>query len=308
MPNDLLVLEKGLLPSPQPPTYMIAGFHQEANQGNVSTGIPTYLIEKTKARKVGRINGSFGFSPFVRYQDGLIVEHILANDFYYTEHNGKGIVIFLGSLPVPNERLDNPYEDLHTYADALLDGAQELNVRRIVSSTGRFTEVPYGRGRIITTTYNLPQLKEELSNLGLTFPPNFVRSSDGNIIIMNHAAQRNLEVVRMSARVPAYSITDENGPLVIRTDYRAFLDILIRIKSMFEINIDLSDLERRSEELTTEWRQMFDNLRKNPDINHYLESVEQRYDVQQSEESDNMDPRLRAELNQILRGTGEDRR
>ncbi len=54
MSNDLLVLEKGIIKT-QKPTFMIAGFNQWANAGNVSTGIPEYLIEKLHARRVGHI-------------------------------------------------------------------------------------------------------------------------------------------------------------------------------------------------------------------------------------------------------------
>ena len=52
--NDLLVLEKETI-KPGKPTFMIAGFTQWANAGNVSSGIPEYLIGKLNARRVGHI-------------------------------------------------------------------------------------------------------------------------------------------------------------------------------------------------------------------------------------------------------------
>jgi len=44
MTNNLLMLEKEIV-NPEKPTFMIAGFNQWANAGNVSSGIPNYLIE-----------------------------------------------------------------------------------------------------------------------------------------------------------------------------------------------------------------------------------------------------------------------
>jgi len=54
MSNDLLVLEKEIVKL-EKPTFMIAGFNQWANAGNVSSGIPEYLIEKLNARRAGHI-------------------------------------------------------------------------------------------------------------------------------------------------------------------------------------------------------------------------------------------------------------
>ena len=34
---------------------MIAGWHQWADAGSISSGLPLYLIEQTQARKIGRI-------------------------------------------------------------------------------------------------------------------------------------------------------------------------------------------------------------------------------------------------------------
>lgn len=54
MTNNLLVLEKEII-NPEKPTFMIAGFNQWANAGDVSSGIPDYLIENLGTERLGYI-------------------------------------------------------------------------------------------------------------------------------------------------------------------------------------------------------------------------------------------------------------
>ena len=54
MSSDLLILEKEIV-KPENQIFMVAGFNQWANAGNVSSGIPEYLIEKLHARRIGHI-------------------------------------------------------------------------------------------------------------------------------------------------------------------------------------------------------------------------------------------------------------
>ena len=98
MSNDLLVLEKGIIKT-QKPTFMIAGFNQWANAGNVSSGIPEYLIEKLHARRIGHIRkddfyifqlpgNHFMFRPPVKYVEGY------EEDYQEEPINNLGKVLF----------------------------------------------------------------------------------------------------------------------------------------------------------------------------------------------------------------------
>ena len=172
MTNDLLILEKENIKS-EKPTFMIAGFNQWANAGNVSSGIPEYLIEKLNARRVGHIRkgdfyifqlpGShFTFRRPVKYvegyEEGYQEEPI--NEFHYTEISGKGLVIFIGTEP-------NQHEDV--YVNTLLDGAKELGVKRIIVPAGVGGEVPFDKERLVSCTYSLKQLHGELRTYAVTF-------------------------------------------------------------------------------------------------------------------------------------------
>ena len=162
MSNDLLVLKKEIIKL-EKPTFMIAGFDQWANAGNVSSGIPEYLIEKLHARKVGHIRkddfyifqlpGShFMFRPQVKYVEGYEEDYKEEpiNDFHYAEIGEKGLIIFIGTEP--NQRED-------VYVNTLLDGAKELGVKRIIVPAGVGGEVPFDKERPVSCTYSLKQMQ-----------------------------------------------------------------------------------------------------------------------------------------------------
>jgi len=279
MTNDLLVLEKEII-KPEKPTFMIAGFNQWANAGNVSSGIPEYLIEKLNARRVGHIRkddfyifqlpGShLMFRSPVKYVAGYEEDYQEEpiNDFHYTEISGKGLIIFIGTEP-------NQHEDV--YVNTLLDGAKELGVKRIVVPAGVGGEVPFDKERRIGCTYSLKQMQEELKNYALAFS-NYNRNATIGMVINHYSKERGIESVRMSARTPSYQI-----PLTSSSDKRAMYDILRRIRYMFGINLDLSDLEKESKQQISDFenalkRLYMSNPGLEPQISTYMEQIGEEF-------------------------------
>jgi hypothetical protein len=118
---------------------MIAGWRQWADAGAMSSGLPQYIIDQTKARKIGSINpnGFYLFQipgthdlvrPVVQFDEGYasFVE-TRSNDLYYSGDDQHGTLIFLG---------DEPHLDVERYTDALLHIAETFNVNRIVGFGG----------------------------------------------------------------------------------------------------------------------------------------------------------------------------
>lgn len=279
MTNDLLVLEKEIIKS-EKPTFMIAGFNQWANAGNVSSGIPEYLIEKLHARRVGHIRkddfyifqlpGShFMFRPPVKYVEGYEEDYQEEpiNDFHYAEISEKGLIIFIGTEP-------NQHEDV--YVNTLLDGAKELGVKRIIVPAGVGGEVPFDKERLVSCTYSLKQMQEELKTYAVTFS-NYDKNATIGMVINHYSKERGIESVRMSARTPSYQLS-----LPIYSDKRAMYDILRRIRYMFGINLDLSDLEKESKQQISDFenglkRLCMDNPGLEPQITTYMEQIEEGF-------------------------------
>jgi len=260
---------------------MIAGFNQWANAGSVSSGIPEYLIEKLQARRVGHIRkddfyifqlpGShFMFRPPVKYVEGYEEDYQeeLINDFYYAGISEKGLIIFIGTEP--NQRED-------VYINTLLDGAKELGVKRIIVPSGVGGEVPFDKERLVSCSYSLKQMQEELKNYAVAFS-NYDRNATIGMVINHYSKERGIESVGMSARTPSYQIS-----LTISSDKRAMYDILRRIRYMFEINLDLSDLEKESKQQISDFenalkRLYMDNPELEPQITTYMEQVREGFE------------------------------
>ena len=95
---------------------MIAGWHQWADAGSISSGLPAYLIEKLDTRKIGEISRERFFlfqmpgahhllRPEVHTKEGVVQDmRIIKTELYYTELGGKGLLIFLGEEPHVNRR------------------------------------------------------------------------------------------------------------------------------------------------------------------------------------------------------------
>ena len=266
---------------------MIAGFNQWANAGNVSSGIPEYLIEKLDARRVGRIRkddfyifqlpgSSFMFRPPVKFVEGYEEDYQKepVNDFHYAEISGKGILIFIGTEP-------NQHADV--YVNTLLDATTELGVERIIVPAGVGGEVPFDKERRVSCTYSLKQMREELNNYALSFS-NYHRNATIGMVINHYSKERGIESVRMSARTPSYQI-----PFTTSSDKRALYDILRRIRYMFSIGLDLSELKKESKQQISEFE---DTLKKlyigNPELESqiaaYLDQIGEGFDELRFEE------------------------
>jgi predicted ATP-grasp superfamily ATP-dependent carboligase len=287
MVNNLFDLDKSGIDL-RKPIFMVAGFNQWANAGNVSTGVTQYLIEKLNATKVGHIHkNDFYFFQFpgshsvcrppLKYVAGYeeYYQEEPQNDFYYAEIGAKGLIIFLGTEP-------NQREDL--YVNTLLDAASELGVKRIIVPAGVGGEIPFDRERLVSCTYSLKPMQEELYNYGFSFS-NYGGNATICMVINHHCKKRGIESVRMSARTPNYEFS-----LAFSSDKRAMYDILRRIRYMFGINLDLSDIEKESQQQIADFekeikRICLDNPELEPKITRYLEQVRDNFQENKFKES-----------------------
>lgn len=245
--------------------YMLAGWRQWADAGSVSSGLPRYLIQRTKARQIGVIHpdGFYLFQipgthdlvrPVVRfklgYPESLTTQR---NEIYFTEHNGIGLVFFEG---------DEPHIDVERYARAFLEVAYSLKVKRMVSFGGVYGEVPYDRERLISAIYSQPHLKEEMNNLGVNLSDYHGGASIGSVICRK-AAEQDAEYVAFYAFVPAYDFSNVakiSNTIRIENDYMAWMNVLQRVNYMLKTGFDLSDLEQRSKQLVKVFDEKIEEL------------------------------------------------
>ncbi len=254
-------------------TVLIAGWEQWADAGSISSGLPRYLIEQTDARKIGEIgpDGYYLFQipgthhllrPVVKLDDGLVRSMSTpVNEFFYADRGGVGLLIFAGDEPHMNE---------DAYADAILDAAEQMGVRRVVSLGGVYGAMPYDKERSVSCSYSLAHMKDEMENYAVRFS-NYEGGTTISTFLIHKAAQREMEAISLHGFVPAYDFGQSSFAaqgLRIENDFKAWYDIVRRINHMFGVGIDVSKLREQADELVASMEGQIDELvRDMPQLN-----------------------------------------
>jgi predicted ATP-grasp superfamily ATP-dependent carboligase len=234
--------------------YLFAGWRQWADAGSVSSGLPRYLIKRTGARQIGSIRpeGFYIFQfpgthdlmrPVVKFADGYPIsldgEH---NEFFYAGDAQRGMLFFIG---------DEPHLDIERYTATFLEAATRLGVKRIITFGGVYGELPYDKERTISCIYSQKRLKDELDELSVKFSDYHGGASIGSYLC-KRASEKDIELLSFYAFVPTYdfdSITDISNSIRIENDFMAWLGIMRRVNYLLKLDLDLSDLEKKSDHL-----------------------------------------------------------
>jgi proteasome assembly chaperone (PAC2) family protein len=265
--------------------YMIAGWHQWADAGSISSGLPEYLIELTDAWKIGEI-GDDGFylfqipgthhflRPEIKLNEGYREElRLRKNELFYAENADKGLVIFLG---------EEPHLNADRYADAFLTVVQELNVKRVGAVGGVYGSMPYDKDREVSCVYSLPGMKDELGKYAVRFS-NYEGGSTIGTYILDKAESRQIEFLTFYSIVPAYDfseLTDSVQGMRVENDYKAWYDLVRRFNHMFGLQIDLADLEKKSDDLLRSITAKIEEIdRQLPELNvqEYMERLSDEF-------------------------------
>lgn len=247
--------------------HMIVGWHQWADAGAVSSGLPQYLIDQTGARKIGEIkpDGFYLFQipgthhflrPEIKLDEGYRKElSSRKNEFFYSGDDRKGLVIFLG---------EEPHLNVERYAEAFFYAVEELGVRRVAAVGGVYGAMPYDRDREVSCVYSLPEMKDELAEYAVKFSDYEGGATIGTYFV-DRAEQSGVEFLVFYAFVPAYDLSELSTHLQgmrIENDFKAWYDLTRRLNHMFDLGIGLSDLGRRSDELTSSMDYKIDELER----------------------------------------------
>jgi proteasome assembly chaperone (PAC2) family protein len=234
--------------------FLVAGWHQWADGGSVSSGLPQYLVDLMAAEPIGSIksDGFYLFQvpgthdllrPTVHFEEGYPKSlDAPQNVFYYSGNEQRGVVIFIG---------DEPHMDAERYVGALLAAAKELGVKRIIGLGGVFGELPYDKERTVTANYSLPELKAEVSQLAVTLSDYEGGASIGSYVC-RRAGDQHMEYIGLYAFVPAYdfsAIVHSGSIIRLDTDYLAWLGVLRRVDYLLKLKLDFTDLEDKSKQL-----------------------------------------------------------
>ncbi len=268
--------------------YIIAGWEQWADAGELSSGLPRYLIDELDARKIGEIHPDSFYlfqvpgthhllRPEIRLSEGYCEE--LAghrNELYYAQVNGKALLIFVG---------EEPHQHADSYGEAFFDMVQAVNAKRVISVAGVYGAMPYDKEREISCAYSLRSLKRELERYAVRFS-NYEGGTTIDTFLAHKAESRGLEYIVFYGFAPAYEFTQLGLTLQamrVEEDWKAWHDIMRRVNHMLGLDLDLSDLEERSYELVKAWERRIDELEEqHPELNvrAYMEKLARDFDEQ----------------------------
>ncbi len=253
--------------------YMIAGWRQWADAGSVSSALPRYLVEQTGADKIGQmksesfylfqIPGAHAFlRPEIKLEDGYRRSlRVKKNELFFTGSPKKGLFIFMG---------EEPHLNIERYAETFFEAVETLGVKRVVALGGVYGAVPFNKDRQISSVYSLPRMKQELEEYSVGFS-NYEGGVSIGSYLADLAEQRGVEYCTFYAFVPAYDFSPLSPDLqgiMIEHDYRAWHELMRRLNHMFGMQLDLTDLARRSDELTTAVQAKLASLeRRMPQLN-----------------------------------------
>lgn len=278
--NDLIDLWE----TPGSVEYMIAGWHQWADAGDLSSGLPQYLIESTDARQIGEIDpqGYYLFQfpgthdllrPIVTLDEGhRVALEERRNAFYVSGNEGGRFYIFIG---------DEPHMNVEQYSEAFLDAVEALGVERVAIVAGVNGPMPYDKDREISCVYSLPSMKAEMEGYAVRLS-DYEGGATIGVYLADRAEERGIELIAFYAMVPAYDFSQPSTTVQrvsADEDYKAWYDVMRRLDYMFGLDLDLTDLENRSAELITAWESRISQLkRKLPGVvGPYLEKINEDF-------------------------------
>ncbi|MBM10903.1 MAG: hypothetical protein CL759_02345 [Chloroflexi bacterium] len=293
--------------------YLLAGWRRQwSNGGRISSGLPRYMIEKLDAQKIGEMDRAVSelcypfqlpgthdtYRPKTSYLDGLPSEPLQRENAFYDA--GNGLIIFLG---------EEPLQQIDLYAKAFFQGIQDLGISLTVAVEGVNGSAPPDLERRINCVYSKAEMKETLQRYGVQFSSYGSEGRRGPTIAMAlvtlaHYEYPDISMFRFGSMAPLYPFaTRENEQLGINIDHQSYYDIMRRLRSMFELDLDLSELQALG---ASESKQLAERLEEigeaNAEAKQLINRIREDFVYTPFVEPVDLDPALDDALNDILRG------
>lgn len=293
--------------------YLLAGWHRQwSDGGGISGGLPRYLIDKLGADKIGEMNRTVSelcypfqvagthdnYRPKTSYLEGLPNSHLQRENGFYDA--GEGLIIFLG---------EEPWLQIELYAKAFFQGVSELGIEQTVAVEGVNGAVPPDLERRITCVYSREEMKGVLERYGVQFSSYGSEGSRGPTIAMAlvtlaHYEYQEIEMFRLGAMAPLYPFsTGKNEQVGIKNDHRSYYDIMRRVRSIFGLELDLSELQAIGESESHQLAEKLEQISNtNSEAKQLIDKIRDDFVYTPFVEPVNLDPALDDALNDILRG------
>jgi predicted ATP-grasp superfamily ATP-dependent carboligase len=312
MASDLLIVHEK--PAAQ---YLIAGWRRQwSDGGDISSGLSRYLIARLNAKKIAEMSPTLSnmcypfqvagthdaFRPRAAFQDGLPSRPMAWDNGFYD--GGNGLIIFRG---------EEPWFRMDLYGQAFFEALSELGIQQTVTVEGYSGPAPPEMERRISCVYSKAGMKENLDRFGLQYSSYGSQGRQGPtigmaLVSMAHFEHPEVEMFRLGGMAPMYPFTTTNSQQVgIETDHKAFYDIMRRLKSMFNLDIDLSELQTMGETESNRLRETLERIGdSNAEAKSLIERARSDFSYTPFVEPVDLDPELDRTLQNILENMPEE--
>ena len=292
--------------------YLIAGWRRQwSDGGEISSGLPRFLIDQTGAKRIGEMSLEVSkmcypfqvpgthdmYRPTAVYHEGLPTGEMTRENNFYDA--GNGLILFLG---------EEPWFRIDIYGEAFFQAVQELGIAQTVAVEGYNGAAPADMERSVNCAFSHSHMKEWLEKFSMRFS-NYGRQGRNGptigmaLVSLAHYEYTQAEMFRVGAMAPMYPfLSGSNDPVGISKDHRSFYDIMRRIRAMFKLDINLTELLTLAEADARELERSLENIAaNNPSAKEVIDRVRSDYNYNPFVESVELDPALEGTLEDILR-------
>jgi len=263
--ENLIIYEKPTLET----TRMVLGFFGWMDGGSVSTGTVEYLKNKLKAKKFAQIDpqnfyvfnlpGAMEqvaqFRPYCRIQNGFLTDfQYPQNEFFYDEPNN--LILFSGKEP--NLRWDE-------YANCIFELGEKFDVKKMYFIGSVAGPIPHTREPRVSCYVSNKQQKAQLKDYDLKFT-NYEGPASITTLLTKLSKKKRVEMTNFVAEIPVYVQTENT---------KGIKAINRRLIKLLDIDIDLSDLSKKSNEFEKNINKL---LAKQPKLAEQIKKLEENYD------------------------------
>ncbi len=266
MPTTALHYDK--LPS-LPGSRMVLALNGWMDGGEVSTGTVGWLIDQLDAKQIahmdpdpfylvnfpGTMEVTALFRPHVEIRDGLIADYQEAGNTFYASPNHE-LILFEG---------EEPNIAWQHYTDCVFHVAKQVGVKTVYFIGSFAGTVPHTREPRLFATVSDPARRPALESMGIK-----LSNYEGPAGVANHllsrAADAGLEMINLSAEIPAY---------IEGVNAKSIEAVARKLAALLDLPLNFEPLRKTSDR----WEKRLNKaVAKKKDLLEHIRKLEEDYD------------------------------
>ena len=247
-------------------TTMVVGYGGWVNAGRAATGAIRHLVRHLSAQPLASLDPEAFFvltqqRPNVRLttEGNRVIEWPRSEFFTWQPPDDQaGLLLFWGREPNKMWR---------TYAQVLLDVAEQCGVKRIVSLGSVLAGAPHTRPPRVTGRSTDPAWQALVEAWGIYRQSSYEGPTGISTVVLDAAAQRGLTSLSFSGQAPHYLQGREN-PAVIQA-------LVNYVNRVLDLGLDESQFDQAVQAFRLQCDQA---VAQTPSVRAYVRQLEQDYD------------------------------